>query len=110
MACGGRVRRNVQVGSFCVLYHAELFRIHVPRILTASAMASGKVLTNPSSDVEPHIEFIHQVVEKMISVKEGCAEEDELKPWYKLVKMYYLGLPRSDGEPVRGGEQVNEST
>ena len=55
--------------------------------------------------MEPHVEFIHQVMEKISSAKEAEAQE-ELLQLHRCVKMFLLGPPNSCGEPTPGVEQV----
>lgn len=83
------------------------FRNHVPRILTSSALVSGKVLDNPSQGVQPHLEFMQQVLDKIVNTKEEGAEgAEELKQLFSNVKMFYLSPPGPNGEPVRGMQKV----
>ena len=70
-------------------------------------MASGRVLNNPSSGVEPHFEFIYEVLEKISEVMQaGPDRKLELAKLERCVKLFYIGPPNDIGEPIQGPDKV----
>ena len=81
------------------------FRDQVPRVLTSSAIASNRVLDNPELGIAPHLEFIDEVVEGLISAKEGGGEIT-LERMLSSAKMFFLGKPNKRGEPLPSPPKV----
>ena len=70
-------------------------------------MASGRVLNNPTSIIDLHIDFMNQVVNKFEECRTaGLAGVDELNTVIKCVKLFYLGPPNGVGEPTQGPDKV----
>ena len=79
--------------------------------MTKSATISGRPLANPSPGTEPHLEFIDQVVEGLIDAKAaGDGAEDRVYKMLNCAKMFKLGQPGINGEPLRSGPQVEQSS
>ena len=70
-------------------------------------MASGRVLNNPTSLVDLHIDFMNKVVNKFEEYRTaGVAGKEELNYVIKCVKLFYLGPPNGVGEPTQGPDKV----
>ena len=84
----------------------DFYRGYGPRMLTTSAMVSGRVLNNPAPGVEPHIEFMEQAADKVKTVKEDPAKKEEEDFMLSCMRLFVLGQPNTKGEATPGPEKV----
>ena len=73
--------------------------------MTASALASGKVLGNPEPGIQPHLHFIEQVLHGLTTAK-ASGNRILIDDQHQAIKLFLLGPPNSAGEPTRGPEQI----
>ena len=63
------------------------------------------MLNNPSPGVELHIEFMYEIMNKLKEVREMEGKE-HLANLKNLVKLFYIGPPGPNGEPLQGPAKV----
>ena len=70
-------------------------------MLTTSASVSARVLLNPETTSNPHLQFMEEVVTKVSSLKENGLEIAFGRATI-FIRLFVLGKPNSKGEPTPG--------